>query len=68
MELQFDLLAQNKSHPSLFPYNVYLHIKCVLCGLFCAPYGHTQVQFSEGWIWPFCCMPLGVADTCKKQG
>lgn len=47
MELQFDLLAQNKSHPSMFPDYFHLQFKRVLCGLFCSPYGYTQLQFSR---------------------
>lgn len=45
MELQFNLLAQNKSHLSVLQDYFHLQLKCVLRGLFCAPYGHTQVQF-----------------------
>lgn len=47
MELQFNLLAQNKSHLSVFPDYFRLQFKCVLCHLFCAPDGHTQVQYSR---------------------
>lgn len=67
MELQLDLLAQNKSHPSVFPGYFHLQLKNILRGVFVLIMDVPKSSFQEGWIWPFGCMPLGVAGLCKKQ-